>query len=1136
LPALDNGQFAWSLVLVAHALAPVDPALAARYEAYWRQLAANGVDVFLDRQAHRIRAEALIVDTMRTEVTPANYAAESSYFLDDPYEGEAAVLFLLLLGDWSGLEGEAQAIWHESGLAAAEYVTQQGTRLTTRQGCWYSAHETWGNFLVLPYLDDPLFARLARLGERARTIYSAGNGIAGLLASTSRPVDHNRRQDEPDTFYVSAVGIPRLADLRVDHTDIVCPYASFPVLAVSDTGLAWLLTTLRGPKGVGPLGAAESQSVGGQRIASVKTMDGTVPPLLMLCRPRPTDLMRSALQALGVYDAFRALVAARYGAVFAGSSLLGVEVPFALPSAALPAGPEFGSGRTNLVVTGSYCRPDSDASVWSWTTDGTDGQLCVESLPTFLWAYVPDTDVALNPRLQITTAAAGPATVWLELKNAADRPIVAVTPGSATYDRAHRIHLALPSDPTAARTQTLDLRRFLIPGEDTHARVLGLSSFGGPPVVFSQIALLPDAANRAPVANAGADVAAATGTPVQLTGAAVDVDGDSMRYRWAAPPGIALSDSTAAQPTFCSAVAGVFPFRLTVSDGWAVSAADTVSVAVGPPQVVWAIGLSLTQGLGASQMLPFGVAEGATDGLDAALGEAEAPPVPPVATFDARWLAPAPLEGLTLDYRGTAALAAGATWTLAVLAGGADGAMVLTWAPACLPAVGSFRLVDAATGGVAVDLDMRAVDHYEWTADGARQLQVRFEPAERASHTYVLQRGWALVSLPVAVPDPSAAAVFPGAASLFSYGAGYEPAPALLPAKGYWLNVPSPQRQQVNGWAPADTALVRRLPARWSLVGTGNRAVPVAGLKAMCPQLISVYGYAGHYLQVSTLDPGLAYWINLSAPAELDLSGRTAPAGRPLAEAPAERAAPTLWAEGAAGCQVIALGVSDAELVELPPAPPAGLFDARVELPLGVGTVAVPTGDGSWPLRLQGGVERLRWRVTDSSSWRLEMDGAVIPLSGTGQVAVAAGTQVRIHHGPPRPVVTALRRGHPNPFNPSTTIRYELAAAEMVRLQILSASGQRVRELVAQRQESGVHRVSWDGRDGSGNDVANGVYVAVLQAGPCRASQRLVLTKWQGIRRPRRPGLSATQAGTGGHGVGWCQGRRFRASQGRRPG
>jgi hypothetical protein len=70
-----------------------------------------------------------------------------------------------------------------------------------------------------------------------------------------------------------------------------------------------------------------------------------------------------------------------------------------------------------------------------------------------------------------------------------------------------------------------------------------------------------------------------------------------------------------------------------------------------------------------------------------------------------------------------------------------------------------------------------------------------------------------------------------------------------------------------------------------------------------------------------------------------------------------------------------------------------------------------------------------------------------------------------------------LRGASPNPFNPSTNIRFGLAEAGLTSVSIYAISGQRVRELHRGTMTAGWHEVVWDGRDESGISAASGVYL-----------------------------------------------------------
>ncbi len=84
----------------------------------------------------------------------------------------------------------------------------------------------------------------------------------------------------------------------------------------------------------------------------------------------------------------------------------------------------------------------------------------------------------------------------------------------------------------------------------------------------------------------------------------------------------------------------------------------------------------------------------------------------------------------------------------------------------------------------------------------------------------------------------------------------------------------------------------------------------------------------------------------------------------------------------------------------------------------------------------------------------------------------------------------------PNPFNPSTMIRYRVAGDGEVELAVYSARGEKVRTLATGWRTTGTeYTVVWDGRDDAGRVQASGVYYALLRSGGERALQKMLLLK-----------------------------------------
>lgn len=76
-----------------------------------------------------------------------------------------------------------------------------------------------------------------------------------------------------------------------------------------------------------------------------------------------------------------------------------------------------------------------------------------------------------------------------------------------------------------------------------------------------------------------------------------------------------------------------------------------------------------------------------------------------------------------------------------------------------------------------------------------------------------------------------------------------------------------------------------------------------------------------------------------------------------------------------------------------------------------------------------------------------------------------------------------LLQNSPNPFNPTTTISYQLPVGGKAELSIFNLLGQQIRTIVNSDQPVGEHQVQWDGRDDLGKQVSSGIYFYKLKAG-----------------------------------------------------
>lgn len=96
----------------------------------------------------------------------------------------------------------------------------------------------------------------------------------------------------------------------------------------------------------------------------------------------------------------------------------------------------------------------------------------------------------------------------------------------------------------------------------------------------------------------------------------------------------------------------------------------------------------------------------------------------------------------------------------------------------------------------------------------------------------------------------------------------------------------------------------------------------------------------------------------------------------------------------------------------------------------------------------------------------------------------------------PKLIESFLLAGNfPNPFNPSTTIDFQLPKDSRVSITIFNTNGQLIRTLVDGDLQAGAHQVQWDGLDDNGNHVAAGVYLCRMKAGDFMDTKRMLLVK-----------------------------------------
>ena len=95
----------------------------------------------------------------------------------------------------------------------------------------------------------------------------------------------------------------------------------------------------------------------------------------------------------------------------------------------------------------------------------------------------------------------------------------------------------------------------------------------------------------------------------------------------------------------------------------------------------------------------------------------------------------------------------------------------------------------------------------------------------------------------------------------------------------------------------------------------------------------------------------------------------------------------------------------------------------------------------------------------------------------------------------PIPASFALKDNYPNPFNPTTTIRYDLPTAALVNIVIYDITGREVARPLSTRKGAGYHSAIWNAKNFNGEHVAAGIYFYQIQTKEFVQTKKMLLLK-----------------------------------------
>jgi Tol biopolymer transport system component len=356
---------------------------------------------------------------------------------------------------------------------------------------------------------------------------------------------------------------------------------------------------------------------------------------------------------------------------------------------------------------------------------------------------------------------------------------------------------------------------------------------------------------------------------------------------------------------------------------------------------------------------------------------------------------------------------------------------------------------------------------------------------------YNATAGWNLLSLPLTVADGRKSILYPTAISdAFAYQAEYTVADTMFPGTGYWLKFDSSEAINISGYIDLlDTVDVT---VGWNMIGTLSDTVYTSSIVQNPSGNVTsdYFYYDGGYQTTIRLEPGKGYWVKTSSAGELILSYSSWPkiAASPVSDL--RRGFNTLTIADAGGHkQMLYFGnTPDKEFsldrYAIPPLPPEEMFDVRfasqrmlevypgelkgrADFPISV-RAGVPPYSVSWQINNSGGA---RYSV-EFSGTNKSFNSKILNDKGTIVVQDLSRFTLSVENGKHIPTDFAIREGYPNPFNPISTIEFDLPTSGNVELKVYDVLGQEVASLLDNvAYAAGSYSVRFDA-----STIASGAY------------------------------------------------------------
>ncbi|GAB4379937.1 MAG: hypothetical protein Kow0042_29760 [Calditrichia bacterium] len=374
--------------------------------------------------------------------------------------------------------------------------------------------------------------------------------------------------------------------------------------------------------------------------------------------------------------------------------------------------------------------------------------------------------------------------------------------------------------------------------------------------------------------------------------------------------------------------------------------------------------------------------------------------------------------------------------------------------------------------------------------------------------------GWNLIGLPYNVFDGYYLNLFPGAitGTLFGWTGSYSQEDTLQLGKGYWLRFPTASVDTIEGLN--QTSLSIDLISGWNLISGISCNIAISDVNDPGGIIIpgTLFGFNGSYYVSDSILTGNGYWLRTNSPGQISFSCSVS---QTLTSILTKRITnqldcnsyPSLSIRESSGIkQHLYFNVELDDRIDklsysLPPLPPEGAFDARF-----MDNYRIDEDDEAF-IQIQSSNYPISISISnlipkhEYQYFLVELkEGRVV-----GQHLLNEGNEITIvdpnvnllqlRKEKITPKEFALWQNFPNPFNPTTTIKYALASDTEVKLEIYNSLGQKVITLVSAKQKVGEYSIEWDGKNENGKQVSSGIFFYKLGAGKYNSIRKMLFLK-----------------------------------------